>query len=326
MIISEEAWLVSRIWELLEAPESLGCRPVSKAWVSQVNERQSLTSSAIDSRAKRRLRVPHIAVPAGFRARALLRWATAHVSATDMFTLALPPSSDSAATAFEAVLSRVVEEGSIEWVAWLLDASSLGGLATSQPSPSSDPAAPIRLRRGDCDAAEPSLLKGAKGFEPLRIAASAGHAEIVCFLLARRADVDETDENDCTALHWAADKGWTGCCRDLIVAKACVDARDDDNWTPLCLAADQGHVEVCEELLRHGASVNLPDEDLRSPLWWAAWRRHFRIVDLLVASRADLSQGDFDGISPEGLLEKSMTRKSGNLQGTMPLSFARFNH
>ncbi|CAK9066649.1 Ankyrin repeat domain-containing protein 50 [Durusdinium trenchii] len=199
--------------------------------------------------------------------------------------------------------------GDLPWVLWLL---------TSEPRPGD------AARRGISDVAPSAGLRATLA---LRVAAGAGQLGVLEMLLEAgagcgptvtttfsertddpsqgvpaSADVTATDENECTALHWAADQGHAEACELLLVFGAPIDEEDDDAWTPLCLAAEEGHLKTCSILLAYGASVSIPDEDLRSPLWWAAWRKHFDLVQLLLKHRADPNQIDRWGVSPRKIL------------------------
>lgn len=56
----------------------------------------------------------------------------------------------------------------------------------------------------------------------------------------------------------------------LLAAGTPVDIRDDEGCTALHFAADRGHVAIAQALIRAGADVNAQDNDGQAPLHYAA--------------------------------------------------------
>lgn len=83
-------------------------------------------------------------------------------------------------------------------------------------------------------------------------------------LLSLGVDIDKTDSNHGTALHWAAYRG---------------------------------HEDICDLLVQRGANVNAltSDEEKQSVLMWAAIEGNLKIVKLLVENGADLDYCDNRG-------------------------------
>lgn len=311
--LSIEGWLISRIFCYLQVPGDLGFRG---ACVSLAD------ASRDDKDSTRLLRFQHLAVPNGPAGDRAIQWAHRCLSIDSLETLWLPMAADGGdsgnssgwsscplpagdqSRAMGELFCRSAGEGAAAWVAWLLDAQSAASVAP-------EGASTVLLRRpslaGDSAILAAASCSAAAVLGPLfvlRTAASNGHADVVKLLLAYRARTEQTDENECTALHWAADRGHACACRQLLLGRARPDSRDDDDWTPLGLAADEGHVDACQVLLEAKAGVNIPDEDLRSPLWWATWRGRAETIDLLLAFRADPLQRDRSGMAP-GCLRSS---------------------
>ena len=61
--------------------------------------------------------------------------------------------------------------------------------------------------------------------------------DVARLLIDSGAEVDATDENGCTPLHWAALNNSLGMARLLLDRGADVDARTENGWTPLQRAA-----------------------------------------------------------------------------------------
>eukprot|EP00434_Breviolum_minutum_P025844 symbB.v1.2.022847.t1/scaffold2045.1/size91218/8 len=297
-MVGENIWdcVSLRLWDFLEAPEDLRVRPVCRSL-------EALPSWLDSERGGSALQVPHLAL-----SMAILPWAQKHVCLSSLESLRLFARTDdqvesNAEGLFSEVLCWFAKEGGESWVRWLLVCIPEDG----------------RLRAGEGQCQGPAAGKA------LLAAAGSGQVPVLQCLLEASADVKTSDENDCTALHWAADQGHAEACELLLKFGAQVDDEDDDArglrqvwsdvkrklhrksqaWTPLCLAAEEGHLKTCEVLLSFGATVSIPDEDLRSPLWWAAWRKHDALVELLLRHRADVNQTDRWGVSPRTILNDS---------------------
>lgn len=67
-----------------------------------------------------------------------------------------------------------------------------------------------------------------------------------------------------------------------------VDARDDENFTALLYAALYGNFDVCEFLIKHGANVNARDKSDWTPLMCAALKGKRKVLKLLIDSGADI--------------------------------------
>jgi uncharacterized protein len=101
---------------------------------------------------------------------------------------------------------------------------------------------------------------------PFLRAAAQGNRDRVEELLSRGVDVNEHDEFDQTALHFAAREGHYKIAQVLLTAGATVNAQDKLGQTPLMLAAERRAVDIVELLLAHGAAVNLRDKKDQSAL------------------------------------------------------------
>lgn len=72
-------------------------------------------------------------------------------------------------------------------------------------------------------------------------------------LQAPGVDVNMTDQDGFTALHWAAWSGMPYCCFTLVQAGLDINAKENNGYTPLMLAAMRGNADTVELLLRLGA-------------------------------------------------------------------------
>jgi ankyrin repeat protein len=158
---------------------------------------------------------------------------------------------------------------------------------------------------------EPALIKAVK----------AGDAAAVRTLLAGRADVNATEADGSTALHWAAQRDDVAMVERLIAAGADVARASRYGVTPLSLAvtngsaatvtrllaaganpntalpggetalmtaARVGRVDVLEALLAKGANPNAREESRgQTALMWAAAANHADAVRVLLAAGAE---------------------------------------
>ena len=142
-------------------------------------------------------------------------------------------------------------------------------------------------------------------------------------LLAKKADVNATQADGTTALHWAVRWNDLETARLLIRSGADAKIANHDGATPMFLASQNGNAAMIEELLKSGADVNAPvlahgetalmmasrsgsvdavkvlldhgaqveaRDTLRgtTALMWAAEQGHAAVIELLVRSGANV--------------------------------------
>jgi ankyrin repeat protein len=102
-----------------------------------------------------------------------------------------------------------------------------------------------------------------------------------------------------------------------------INARDEDGCTALMLASEKGDLELVNLLIGNGADVNVRDADGYTALMYVAYRGDLEIARLLIKNKADVNAVDNDGwtalmyASVKGkrdvveLLKKSGARKGG---------------
>jgi len=84
--------------------------------------------------------------------------------------------------------------------------------------------------------------------------------EKVKMLLAQGVNVNFTNENGWTALHYAARDNKIEVVQFLLTHDVKINRQTDDGNTPLMLAAYNGHLQLCKSLLAQGANSTLTDE------------------------------------------------------------------
>lgn len=111
-------------------------------------------------------------------------------------------------------------------------------------------------------------------------------------LLKQHADVNGTQGDGATALHWAAHWDDADAVRALIAAGANVNAATDQGVTPLALAAVNGSAPTVEALLKAGANPNAASSVGETPLMVAAHSGSARVVTALVDAGADVKAAE----------------------------------
>lgn len=122
------------------------------------------------------------------------------------------------------------------------------------------------------------------------IAAARGeNIDLVNKLLDAGSDVNATQGDGATALHWAAHRNNLELVQLLIEAGADVNIANELGATPLWLATLNGSAPIAEKLLVAGASANVALKMGETPLMSAARSGNLDTVKLLLNSGADVN-------------------------------------
>ncbi|XP_078689282.1 transient receptor potential cation channel subfamily A member 1-like [Branchiostoma floridae x Branchiostoma belcheri] len=131
--------------------------------------------------------------------------------------------------------------------------------------------------------------------------------------------LEAPDEDGCTALHLAAEGGYTDSVSLLLVAGANREAADKVGQTALHKSAGKGHYQAVETILSFGGTtdddagdtddvtrrlVNALDRQGRKPLHMAAEKGHEKIVRFLLEKNTSINK-TIDGRSPLHLATES---------------------
>src|SRR4051812_3258901 len=121
-------------------------------------------------------------------------------------------------------------------------------------------------------------------------AAMNGNREAVKTLLKEGADVNTTQADGMTALHWAAQKGDVELAKMLLYASANLKATTRiGGYTPLLIASKNGDAAMIETLTSAGADANAPTTNGTTPLMLAAAAGKVDAVSALLAHGADVN-------------------------------------
>uniref|UniRef100_A0A3Q3G206 Ankyrin repeat and kinase domain containing 1 n=1 Tax=Labrus bergylta TaxID=56723 RepID=A0A3Q3G206_9LABR len=154
---------------------------------------------------------------------------------------------------------------------------------------------------GDAESVEHVLNLGAevnstttRGYTPLIVAVLKRLHDIISLLLDHGAATDLGDEDQWTALHFAAQSGDDRTVRLLLDKGAAAEAREKAGWMPLHLACQNGHETVVRLLLSRLSeeAVNEREAQGRTPLHLASAYRHLSIAKLLLSHGADPNATD----------------------------------
>jgi ankyrin repeat protein len=95
-------------------------------------------------------------------------------------------------------------------------------------------------------------------------------------------NVNDVDDDGCTALHLAARSGYDECVEFCIEMGANVNARANGGHTPLHFASSNRHANVARVLLDAGAMVDTTNDFGSTPLYWAIRFKRANAAPLLI--------------------------------------------
>ncbi|XP_070685906.1 ankyrin repeat and protein kinase domain-containing protein 1 [Pempheris klunzingeri] len=134
----------------------------------------------------------------------------------------------------------------------------------------------------------------ARGYTPLIIAVLHRLHDIISLLLEHGAATTQGDEDQWTALHFAAQNGDDRTVRLLLDKGAVPDVREKAGWMPLHLACQNGHETVVRLLLSRLSEEAVGEREAqgRTPLHLASAYGHLSIAKLLLSQGADPNATD----------------------------------
>ena len=137
------------------------------------------------------------------------------------------------------------------------------------------------------------------GSTALHWAAQRDNAEIVGLLLAAGANPKTATRYNITPLYFAATNGNADIMEGLLKAGADPNGASEDGETPIMTAALTGKVDAIKVLLSHGADVHAKDPVKgQTALMWAASEGNTAAVELLLSAGADIKLKSKAGFTP----------------------------
>lgn len=86
-----------------------------------------------------------------------------------------------------------------------------------------------------------------------------GNLEQIASIINTRLNFNFTDICGCSALYYAAYRGYKDIVKLLLINNANVNSKSFGGFTPLHAAVSQGHKEIVDLLLENGAKKNIKD-------------------------------------------------------------------
>ena len=108
----------------------------------------------------------------------------------------------------------------------------------------------------------------------------------------KKVPVDVTDEQNQTALHYAAANGHEVVVMHLIKKGAGLECKNYAEWTPLMFASYYGHLNVVALLVHNKAEININNQRLATPLTCAARCGHKAVIEFLLDNGADCDMNE----------------------------------
>src|SRR5688572_5477383 len=119
--------------------------------------------------------------------------------------------------------------------------------------------------------------------------ASEGETKSALELLGRNTDVNQSQSDGTTLLHWAIYYNDLDLVKQLLRRDADVNARNEYGATPLSQAAITGNPEILQELLDAGVDVNERGADDQTALMIIARTNNLAAANVLIKAGADVN-------------------------------------
>jgi ankyrin repeat protein len=140
-------------------------------------------------------------------------------------------------------------------------------------------------------------------------AAHYGDVREVRRLLAEMgANVNAYNENGCTPVYAAAQKGHTATVRALAELGANVNAPNIHGFTPVHRGSKAGHLSTVRALVEFGANIDTPAKDGTTPIYVAAQSEHVDVVLYIVSIGVNVTQLFDTSLNPPTSVSGMMTR------------------
>nr|XP_057931749.1 ankyrin repeat domain-containing protein 62-like isoform X2 [Doryrhamphus excisus] len=119
--------------------------------------------------------------------------------------------------------------------------------------------------------------------------------------LSKSNDINEVDQQNRTALHFACDSGHSEVVKFLVAKKAKLNLCDSQNRSALMKAVQRQHNHCVSILLENDADANLVDADGNTVLHLAARFSANSTVALLLTKNVDINGQNLEGLTPLAL-------------------------
>ncbi len=151
--------------------------------------------------------------------------------------------------------------------------------------------------------------KNNNGCTALMFASEKGNLEIVKLLIERGADINQQDNQLDTALIKACRNGYKEIIELLIEKSISINEKGCEGWTPLMIASQNGYLEIVKILIEKGANIDDKNNYGITALIIALSNNRIEVAKKLINQGADIDFKTKDNNSPlilacgEGLIE-----------------------
>jgi len=132
----------------------------------------------------------------------------------------------------------------------------------------------------------------------LQVASFRGYCGEILRLLAKGAEINSSNDESATSLHYAAQTGRLNVAEILLLCGSLTESADVYGKTPLLIAVDEGNIEMADLLIRYGASFDTTNSRGIAPVHTAVINNDFYMTDMLIYYKANLNIKDKEGNTP----------------------------
>ena len=114
-------------------------------------------------------------------------------------------------------------------------------------------------------------------------------------------NINYTDENGNTALHYACDEGNLKIVEILIQANCDTNIKNNNKQTPLHLSTKRGYFDISKMLIESGAILNIYDSEKNSPLHYICKNNYVELLRYILTKNPKINQKNIYGKTPKDL-------------------------
>eukprot|EP00825_Cyclidium_porcatum_P019598 TRINITY_DN2230_c0_g1_i3.p1 TRINITY_DN2230_c0_g1~~TRINITY_DN2230_c0_g1_i3.p1 ORF type:complete len:744 (-),score=143.38 TRINITY_DN2230_c0_g1_i3:71-2302(-) len=116
--------------------------------------------------------------------------------------------------------------------------------------------------------------------------------ESLKYIISCNADIDISDSNGWTPLHYACEKGEINVVKLLIQNKTNIHKFSNKGYQPIHIAALNDQAEIIEELIKRGANIEALDNQKCTPLILASKKGFTKSMEMLLKYKANIYAAD----------------------------------
>ena len=144
----------------------------------------------------------------------------------------------------------------------------------------------------------------------LSLAVISNKIDIVKYLLANKADINQVDNSESTPFIIAAARGYLPILKVLYKNKADINVKCEYGRNALIWAAfGEGNVDVIAFLLKLGIDINSRDNNNNNALYWAVYMKNYKAAQFLIEQGIDTNVINNSGFKTLDILKATDFRK-----------------